>query len=321
MHYSNSPLDRLDHLRSDKATIEGFWHAPQTCVLPLWQNQVLVQQRDHQPPDICYIRTEAVPNSARHPTFLGEQQITDQNSVSSRHWFGLELDGDREPDIEGLLENSGFDSSVCKYEEIRVIGPLLQESDGAIVIYARALANWQNNSGFCSRCGHKAQLANAGHMRVCSNDECATPVFPRTDPAVIMLVVDSNDADRCLLGRSPGWPDGVYSTLAGFVEAGESLEAAVAREVQEETGIQVNNIRYVASQPWPFPRSIMLGFSALASSTDINVNRDELEDARWFTRSEIATFGEWGIEQEGYKLPRRDSIARHLVDRWLEGKS
>ena len=113
-------------------------------------------------------------------------------------------------------------------------------------------------------------------------------------------------------------PEGVYSTLAGFVEAGESLEAAVAREVHEETGIRVNDIRYVASQPWPFPRSIMLGFSALASNNEVKVNMDELEDARWFTRSEIATFGEWGMDQEGYKLPRRDSIARHLVEIWLD---
>jgi len=318
MHYSNSPLDRLDHLRSDKVAVESFWRDPQTRILPLWQNRVLVEQSDQHPPRVCYIRSDQVPDTARHPTFLGAQQIKEQSSESIQHWFGIELAADQDPDLQTLLKNSHFDSNLCRFEEIRVIGPLLMESDGAIVIYARALANWQNNSLFCSLCGHKATLANAGHMRICSNPQCATPVFPRTDPAVIMLVVDGKDPDRCLLGRSPGWPDGVYSTLAGFVEAGESLEAAVAREVHEETGINVNDIRYVASQPWPFPRSIMLGFSASASNSEIKVNRDELEDARWFTRSEIATFGEWGMDQEGYKLPRRDSIARHLVEIWLD---
>jgi len=298
MHYSNSPLDRLDHLRSDKVAVESFWRDPQTRILPLWQNRVLVEQSDQHPPRVCYIRSDQVPDTARHPTFLGAQQIKEQSSESIQHWFGIELAADQDPDLQTLLKNSHFDSNLCRFEEIRVIGPLLMESDGAIVIYARA--------------------ANAGHMRICSNPQCATPVFPRTDPAVIMLVVDGKDPDRCLLGRSPGWPDGVYSTLAGFVEAGESLEAAVAREVHEETGINVNDIRYVASQPWPFPRSIMLGFSASASNSEIKVNRDELEDARWFTRSEIATFGEWGMDQEGYKLPRRDSIARHLVEIWLD---
>jgi NAD+ diphosphatase len=122
----------------------------------------------------------------------------------------------------------------------------------------------------------------------------------------------------CLLGKSPNWPDGVFSTLAGFVEPGETLEMAVRREVKEETSIITQDVRYVASQPWPFPRSIMLGFEAIATSTEISCDPDELEDAQWFTREQIKTFGSWGDQTDGYKLPRRDSIARHLIERWLK---
>ena len=140
------------------------------------------------------------------------------------------------------------------------------------------------------------------------NEECRREIFPRVDPAIIVLV---SHGDRCLLGRQPSWPEGRYSTIAGFVEPGESLEDAVRREVYEETNIHVETIRYHSSQPWPFPSSLMLGFMAESSSTDIELNDGELEDARWFTRKEL---------RSGFpKLPFRISIARRLVDHWLEG--
>jgi len=148
--------------------------------------------------------------------------------------------------------------------------------------------------------------------------QCEKQVFPRTDPAVIMLVerVTANGERYCLLGRNPAWPDGVFSTLAGFVETGESLEEAVAREVFEEAGIVVSNARYLASQPWPFPQSIMLGFVATADTCEITIDENELAEARWFTDQEIATFGSWGDDSPGPKLPRPDSIARYLIESW-----
>ena len=142
--------------------------------------------------------------------------------------------------------------------------------------------------------------------------------FPRTDPAVIMLVTDG---DRALLGRQPTWPPGRYSALAGFVEPVESLEEAVAREVLEETGVRVSDVRYVASQPWPFPASLMIGFRATAETFDITIDDDELTEARWFTAAELRAAGEWGDEGAALKLPRRDSIARQLVEGWLVDQS
>jgi NAD+ diphosphatase len=149
-------------------------------------------------------------------------------------------------------------------------------------------------------------VESGGNTRICGNDECGAQIFPRVDPAIIVLV--SND-QQCLLGRQPSWPEGRYSTIAGFVEPGESLEDAVRREVAEETNIEVGEVRYHSSQPWPFPSSLMLGFTAEASSGEIQLNDGELEDAQWFTRKEL---------RSGFpKLPYRLSIARRLVDNWL----
>lgn len=153
-----------------------------------------------------------------------------------------------------------------------------------------------------------SQPEAGGNTRRCTSPDCNQVLFPRTDPAIIVLVTDD---DHCLLGRQPSWPEGRYSTIAGFVEPGESLEDAVRREVYEETNIHVGDIRYHSSQPWPFPSSLMLGFIAQAVSEEIHLNDGELEDARWFSREELAS-GRVG-------LPFRISIARRLVDHFIHG--
>jgi NAD+ diphosphatase len=150
-----------------------------------------------------------------------------------------------------------------------------------------------------------------GHVMRCTDAACGGTSFPRTDPATIMLVHEPGGA-RALLGRKAEWPEGRYSTLAGFVEPGESLEDAVAREVREEAGVEVGDIRYFASQPWPYPQSIMLGFFAEATTTDIRTS-DELEDARWFTRDEVREMR----EKTRVALPGIDTIARRLIEAWL----
>jgi NAD+ diphosphatase len=150
-------------------------------------------------------------------------------------------------------------------------------------------------------------------MRICGNPACGRSHHPRTDPAVIMLV---HDGDHCLLGRQPSWPPGMHSTLAGFVEPGESLEDAVAREVSEEAGIRVTGIRYHSSQPWPFPSSIMLGFYARAATTAIQVDGLELESAGWFHRDQLLN----SPENEQFHLPRRDSISWRLIETWMRGE-
>jgi len=209
----------------------------------------------------------------------------------------------------------------AEFVDLRKAGPLVSADDGATLAYARGLVYWQENTRFCSFCGNQLHSRNGGHIRRCGNTDCSREAFPRTDPAVIMLVTHQptdGSAPRCLLGRSARWPNGVFSTLAGFVEPGESLEQAVQREVMEEVAIATNNARYIASQPWPFPRSIMLGFEANALTTDIQCDPTEIADARWFTAQELKEFGNWGDDAFELQMPRTDSIARFLINHWLD---
>jgi NAD+ diphosphatase len=188
-----------------------------------------------------------------------------------------------------------------------------------VVAYATALVNWRRTHRFCGRCGEPTTAREGGHVRVCSNGH---QHHPRTDPVVIMLVTDG---DRALLGRQPSWPTGRYSALAGFVEPGEALETAVAREVREEAGVEVRDVRYVASQPWPFPVSLMLGFHAAYASGEPAPGDAELEDVRWFDREELAVAARedvaWidGPDSDRLLVPPPLAIARHLLDRWLAG--
>ena len=189
---------------------------------------------------------------------------------------------------------------------IRDVGSTLSDRDAGLYATAVALANWHANHRRCPRCGEPTEPVHGGWVRRCAAD--GSEHFPRTDPAVIVLVHDG--ADRCLLGRQPVWPPDRYSTLAGFVEPGESLEQAVAREIEEESGAIVDDIVYRGSQPWPFPASLMLGFEARAIGGDIGVGDDELEDVRWFSRDDI----------RGGRplLPPPASIAHWLITGWLE---
>ena len=194
---------------------------------------------------------------------------------------------------------------------VRDIAPVLAQDEGGLLAYAAALLNWHRRHGFCSVCGTASEIREAGLLRVCPS--CGAEHHPRTDPVVIMLVVDA-ERDRVLLGRQPSWPDGRYSALAGFVEPGESLEDAVAREVLEESGVEVTGARYVSSQPWPFPSSLMLGFEAAYVTGEPVAADGELDDARWFTRRELV---DAAAERGSLRLPPPLAIARRLIDGWL----
>ena len=187
---------------------------------------------------------------------------------------------------------------------LRDLAPVLSQTEGGMVAHAVALLNWHRRHRFCANCGAPSESREAGHIRRCP--VCGTEHHPRTDPVVIMLV---HDGDRAILGRQAHWPAGRYSALAVFVEPGESLEEAVAREVREETGAQVAEIAYRSSQPWPFPGSLMLGFIARWTSGEPVIGDGELEDVRWFTRAQIAS--------GSVKLPPRQAIARRLIEEWL----
>ena len=309
MFYTQSTLDRGDHLRKNPDAIATLRKAANTRLIPVCNGKSLVTANTGAPAAMM-LPASAVSDIAG--IFLGTG--ADQN------YFAVDVSDCPEPVLAGLLDQA-TDQAGARHEpaflDLRSVGPLLVDHEGSLLAYARGLVYWNSNTRHCTRCGSLLKAANAGHLRSCT--ACDYSAFPRTDPAVIMLVTYSQPEgeDLCLLGRSPAWPEGVFSTLAGFVEPGESLEMAVRREVMEEASISTEDVRYVASQPWPFPRSIMLGFEARATSTEITCDPTELADAQWFTRTQIRTFGNWGDEGEGYKLPRTDSIARHLIDRWL----
>ncbi|MDG2107108.1 MAG: NAD(+) diphosphatase [Woeseiaceae bacterium] len=194
-------------------------------------------------------------------------------------------------------------------QDLRSLGSAIPADEANLAAHARGLALWHGSQQFCGQCGSSTYSDNGGNSRRCMNIDCNRAIFPRVDPAIIVLVTDG---DRCLLGRQAGWPEGRYSTIAGFVEPGESPEDAVCREVFEETNIRVCDVCYSSSQPWPFPSSLMLGFITKTDATvtqEIRLNDGELEDAAWFTRKELTS---------GFpKLPLRISIARRLIDGWL----
>lgn len=216
---------------------------------------------------------------------------------------------------ENAVEEIAAAAGEGEFVDLRQTGRFMPAEEAALLAHARGMTYWHRRHRFCGTCGSATRSEGAGHARVCTDPACGDHHFPRTDPAVIMLVVDRQ---HCLLGRQAKWPPGMYSTLAGFVEPGETLEHAVAREIREEAGIEIADVTYMASQPWPFPSSLMLGFHARATSRDLVVDRTELEDARWWHRDEVAEFPDWDHAEDGRpRLPRKDSIARWLIERWL----
>jgi NAD+ diphosphatase len=227
-------------------------------------------------------------------------------TLDGRTCFALELPVD-ETRVQELLPDEA-----C-FLDLRRNASLLSPHEAALLAYARAMLFWHRRHRFCGQCGAPTRSEEAGHLRVCTGGHCAAKHFPRTDPAIIVLTTDPS-GQRCLLGRQATWDRGMYSCLAGFVEPGESLEHAVVREVYEESGIHVAQVCYRSSQPWPFPSSLMLGFRAIARSEAIQRGDDELEDARWFTRVDLAA----GYRGGSLRIPNAVSIAYRLIEEWFD---
>ena len=215
----------------------------------------------------------------------------------------------------------GFDGEAPRFSALAdpatqpfAVMPLLtnlDEADAPLFAAAMSLARWHSRHRFCANCGHASEIIRGGWSRSCPS--CSAEHFPRVDPVVIML---AEHGGKLLLGRQSHWPEGRYSALAGFVEVGESVEAAVIREVKEEAGIAVSNVRYVASQPWPFPSSLMIACHAEASTAELAIDTTELEDARWFTRDEVRRAVD-GADDATFGAPPRTAIARTLLEHWL----
>ncbi len=282
--YETLGLDRASRLRGDGRALARLRDHPRARLLPL--RELAVPVRSGDPPRLAFARPGE--RAAGEPLlFLG---LLDGSPV-----FAAPVGAGARPPAGAFW---------C---ELRRIGTLLPAPEAGIAALARALLHWHAHSRFCGRCGAATEVAEAGFVRRCGT--CGLEHHPRVDPAVIVLV---HDGDHCLLARAPHFPEGMVSVLAGFVEPGESPEAAVVREVGEETGIEVDAPRYLSAQPWPFPQALMLGFTARARTRTLVVDRRELVCARWFHRAELAS------RMPPVRLPRADSMAHRRIRDWLQ---
>jgi len=292
---SRSTVDRATVRRADTAWVAAAWADPGTRVLVVSDSQALVRTVDGRH-ELVFVSPAAAPKGTRF--LLG----VDTDDVA---YFGVSVPGG----VSGVRS----EEKDAQLMSLRQVGALLSDRDAGLLTHAVALANWHDTHTHCPRCGTPTVPAPAGHLTTCPKD--GTEHFPRLDPAVIMLVTDPED--RCLLARNALWPKGRMSVLAGFVEPGESAEHAVAREVFEETAITVGHIRYLGSQPWPMPRSLMLGFQAAApAGQQITVDADEIGEARWFTREQMRA----AIDAGELALAPTSSIARRLIEFWYGGE-
>ena len=295
--FAGAGFDRAAALRRDAAWVAERLEDASTRFAPVWQlkNLFVIDGA----PRVRWLdaRTVRPLLGAGTAVFLGMHD-------GAAH-FALEVGHEDPADVARLAGDAEFD-------ELRRQATLLEPTEAGMLALARGILHWHARHRFCGVCGEPTEPRDAGHVRVCTSSACGTVHFPRTDPAVIMLVTHGG---RALLGRQPSWDPGRYSSLAGFVEPGESLEDAVAREVWEETGVRVRDVRYHSSQPWPFPSSLMVGFTAEAEDDAITVDHDELEDARWFTREEMRA----GVAAGTMSLPAALSISHRLVAEWLAG--
>lgn len=289
--YAGNDFNRLAERRQDDAWISGVLERGEAYLLPFWRERSLIVGGSDTP-SIAFLPHQALPVTHQELVFLGE--------FRGRYCFAVHLDAATAPALNELGE----------FHDLRTIGGQMDRHEAGLLGYARAMVVWRDRHRFCGRCGSPTHSTHAGHILKCSNERCGLAHFPRLDPVVIMLVTDG---ERVLLGRQATWPPGRYSALAGFVEWAESVEEAVAREVFEEAGIVVNAVEYHSSQPWPFPSSLMLGFIAHAATTDIQLTDQELEDARWFSRADLAG--------GAVILPPPQAIAYRLIEHWYDRDS
>ncbi|MGE3597334.1 MAG: NAD(+) diphosphatase [Dehalococcoidia bacterium] len=295
--FSGNPLDRASNLRRDEAWINDQLGAQQSRYLAFWRLNVLVREaeqtelhwldasvRDHLPFDAT-------------PFLLGVQE-------GVAH-FAVDLS-----DLTDPISICGIEGA--DFTDARRIAASLPGGDAGILAQGRALLEWHARHRYCGTCGAPTEVGGGGSMRRCTS--CAAEHFPSPHPVVIMVVWNG---DRCLLGRGKGWAPGRYSALAGFIDQGETIEEAVAREVKEEVGLDVDEVTYQSSQPWPFPMSLMIGCFAHVTDESFTVDPEELEEARWFSRDEILRAYE-SPESVDFGIPGRIAIAHHIIKAWSQ---
>lgn len=296
-HLSYGGLDRNHLARSEPSFMRQILVQPETRYILVWRGNNFFQTQNNNLSGMKWLCHKAVQPFLEQSThiYLGK----DRGEIN---YFCLDISEYPEEKLLPL-------SAIGRFGDLRESNSSISGDHGSILAYAKAMCHWHASSEHCSVCGSLTLTSESGHTRGCSNADCAATHFPRTDAAVIVAVTFE---DKILLGRQPIWPEGMLSVLAGFVEPGETLEHAVAREVHEEAGLTVKNVCYQHSQPWPFPASLMVGFRAAAMSNQLSVNTKEIEMADWYSREQVKKFD--GITKY---LPRKLSIARRLIEEWI----
>lgn len=309
--FGGSALDRAAHIRGDEVALRAALDHAGARAICLWRGKILLEGAPRDRLSRLELRHDLFDQTSSDPIFLGLEDGVPIFAHDISAWAPEALDqenmGSFLDDSEQVHPKGPNGGAFC---ELRRFMTLINARDAELATTAKALFSWHRSHRFCARCGRPSDMAMAGWQRNCP--DCSTQHFPRTDPVVIMLILRGN---RVLMGRSPGWPEGMYSLLAGFVEPGETIEAAVRREVMEEAGVAVGQVDYLASQPWPYPSSLMIGCQGVAEGDDITIDPVEIEDARWFTREEVsdAFAGENPVLQPA----RRGAIAQFLLWNWL----
>ena len=303
--FGGSGLDRAAECRRHPGQLADLWQGAR--VLLMWRGRPLIDAGAA----LAFLDSDhALAGSVGTAIFLGRQDGVGVFAQDISAWV---------PDDPTAQQAGFFDTSVQRhpdlpaaqmFHELRAVMASLTPREAELAATARAVLEWHRSHGFCAACGERSDIVHAGWQRSCP--ACNAQHFPRTDPVAIMLITHGN---RVLLGRGPTWPEGMYSLLAGFIEPGETIEAAVRREVFEESGIRVGDVGYLASQPWPFPASLMIGCQGEATSENITLDPEELQDARWVTREELVSA--FAGNHPLIKPSRKGSIAHFLMAHWL----
>ena len=304
--FANNPLDRAGHLRGDEQWLAGQFASDTALLVPMWRLAPLVLP-------------EIAPGEGRDVGWLPRAAFGDQLRPDSlvvflglnrrgKPLFAVDISHMSNPEDMGPFKGLGV------FEDLRALAAIgdMPRTELAILAQAKGMLDWNMRHGFCAQCGQASEIKEGGYKRICG--ACQSEHFPRTDPVVIMLATHGED---CLIGRQKGWPENMFSALAGFMEPGETIEEAVARELMEEAGIEINSVSYIGTQPWPFPGSLMIGCMAEAQTREINMGDDELEDAKWVSRADVqssmAGNGPLGV-------PPEMAIAFQLMTAFAEGR-